>query len=221
MLGAIGQSDDLLATDAFAPGGICVSPRRRMAHGQTLFAQGEARTVAYRVLDGAVCHYLVWPCGAHEVIEFAFPGDVVGLGFLADHISTAQAVTDTVVVALNEADLTRAVSDEPGLAARLAAAADREFEFVRQRALGTGQRPPLQRVASYLLAVARQACRSGEAAVVPQDARDGAALANLLEISAGDLAAAIADLTRRDLIAATAQGLVLKDAEALRRLADG
>ena len=41
---------------------------RRLARGETLFHSGAPRRL-YRVERGALCHYLRWDDGRHEVIE--------------------------------------------------------------------------------------------------------------------------------------------------------
>lgn len=196
------------------------SHHRTVKHGETLFADGDRRHTAYRVLRGALCHYVVWPDGSHDVIEFVFPGDIVGLGHLQDHVSTAQAMVDTEVTCLSEADLSRALAADASLSARLASAADREFDVVRRRALGTGRRTPLHRVASYILAVAHMDCASGETGDILADLKSGPALANLLEIGAADLTAALADLEARGLVATTPVGVVIRDRLGLEALSD-
>ena len=50
-----------------------------VATGEILFQPGNTRTL-YRIERGTVCHYMLWADGRHDVIEFAFPGDIVGLG---------------------------------------------------------------------------------------------------------------------------------------------
>lgn len=192
---------------------------RALAHGAELFTAGDARRGAYRVLSGALCHYLVWPDGRHDVIEFAFPGDIIGFGFHARHVSTCHAVADTRVQLLTDADLDAAIASNAELATRVASAADREFEVLRCLALGRGQRTPLQRVASYLLAVAREGCRSGDMLTGGGD-HDTVALANLLEIGRSDVQASLDELVRRELIARGPDGVILKDACGLEALAD-
>src|SRR6185312_13232440 len=108
---------------------------RRLARGETLFHAGDARDQLYRVERGALCHYMRWDDGHHEVIEFAFPGDIIGFGHLATHTSTAQAVAKTIVSRISEAEFEQLLETDGQLAARFAAAGDREFEFMRMRSV--------------------------------------------------------------------------------------
>ncbi len=194
--------------------------RRVVRHGTPLFAEGERRVAAYRIHRGALCHYIVWPDGHHDVIEFAFPGDIVGLGALPEHISTTKALVDTEVETLGDEQLQRAVDADAELANRLSAATDREFEFVRARALGKGGRTAVQRLAAYLVAITAMGCRSGESVVAGFDANEPA-LANLLELPSAQLDAAWSELRGADLVETRADGLIVHDLDRLQGVADG
>ncbi len=103
---------------------------RRLATNDVLFQKGDTRTALYRVESGALCHFIPWDDGRYEVIEFAFPGDIVGLGHIDTHLSTAEAVVETTVSRVSPADFEHELATDGQLAARLAVAADREFEVL-------------------------------------------------------------------------------------------
>lgn len=193
--------------------------RRMIPHGDSLFTPGTPRAAAYVVESGALCHYIVWPDGSHDVIECAFPGDIVGLGALSEYVSTAQAMVDTAVVPLTSQELDRALESNAELAARMASATDREFDYLRCRALQPGLRPALNRIAAYLLAVAGSACRSGETPVA-SGAEGERALVLTLDIPAANVRDALATLGDRGLIAERDGVIVIADADGLEVLAD-
>jgi len=86
------------------------SPTRVFAATEWLFRTGEAKTCLYRVSSGAVCLYE--QKSAQPVsISFAFPGDLVGLGFLDTHACCARAVTKTEVTCLPLEALASAIGD--------------------------------------------------------------------------------------------------------------
>lgn len=193
--------------------------RRMIAHGESLFTPGAPRQSAFRVESGALCHYVVWPDGTHDVIEFAFPGDIVGLGSLGEHVSTAQAMVDTAVELISEDELDRALAADAALASRMASATDREFDFLRRRALQPGRRPVINRVAAYILAVAGAACRSGETHL-DVGSQGIATLSSQLEIPAAELEAALDTLTARGLVALREHTVIILDRDALEAVAD-
>lgn len=217
MLAASGQFDRHI-DHAYATEEMVADGVRRFAHGAHLFSDGDRRGAPLRILDGAVCHYIVWPGGHHEVLEFLYPGDVVGLGSLAEHVSTAQAMVDTRVVALSPTEFEALLAKDAALATRASAAADREFAYIRRRALGSGTRSPVQRLAAYLLSAGAQACRLGEQLHVGIGTHDRVALANLLEIPAATVDSALEALAHDGAIRIERDGVVIADAGRLEAL---
>jgi len=193
---------------------------RRLARGEALFSCGEQRTQLYRVERGALCHYVRWDDGRREIIEFAFPGDIIGFGHLGEHISTAQAVAKTIVSPVSEESFERLLETDAQLAARYAVAADREFDYLRTRAIAAGQGQPAKRVASYLAALARISANEGRTSEVITDAYASGAVADQLDISIDALAEALRDLEQRGIVAPDHEGLRIADLDALEQFAD-
>lgn len=187
--------------------------------GALLFEAGAPRDRLYRIEVGAVCHYITWADGRHEVIEFLFPGDIVGFGFVERHVSSAQAVSAVVVSVLAPEAFERALEDDAGLSLRVSSAADREFEVTRSRALARGGRSAKAKVAAYLLALSGLE-GGGGAAVVSDDDLGGFA-ADRLGLSRVDFDRAVASLIDDGMVARSAAGLVVADRVWLTAAADG
>lgn len=193
--------------------------RRMISHGDSLFTPGSPRYAAYRVESGALCHYVVWPDGTHDVIEFAFPGDIVGLGSLGEHVSTAQAMVDTLVAPVSDDELDHALASDAALANRMATTTDLEFDYLRQRALHPGLRPVVNRLAAYFLAVAGAACRSGDTHL-EGGAKGIASLGSVLDVSVEKIATAMSTLKADGLVADQDGTIVILDRDGLEELAD-
>jgi CRP/FNR family transcriptional regulator len=193
---------------------------RRLSRGETLFRAGDPRRQLYRVERGALCHYLRWNDGRHEVIEFAFPGDVIGFGYLAAHTSTAQAVARTIVSPVSEAEFERLCEADGQLAARFAAAADREFEYLRLCAVESGRGKPAKRVASFLAALSRMSAGEGRDPKVITDEFSSGVVAEHLEMTVDALAAVLRELEAQGLVTSARGALRIADVEALERFAD-
>jgi CRP/FNR family transcriptional regulator len=211
--GVSGRRDGRVASDTVA------ARQTVIPHGHPVYTPGTPRDEAFRIEAGAVCHYVVWPDGAHDVIEFAFPGDIIGLGSLGEHVTTAQAMVDTTVTILSDEELEQALATDAALATRLSSATDREFDYLRRRALQPGPRPIPNRLAAYIIAVAGSACRSGETHL-GADASGEEALAAVLELSVDDVHAGLNELKDRGLLAERAGALIIQDFKGLERLAD-
>jgi CRP/FNR family transcriptional regulator len=193
---------------------------RRLARGETLFHTGDERDQLYRVERGALCHYVRWDDGHHEVIEFAFPGDIIGFGHLAMHTSTAQAVAKTIVSRISEAEFEQLLETDGQLAARFAAAGDREFEFMRLRSVEVGRGNPLKRVAAFLAALARLNANEGRTPGVITEEFSSGAVAGHLNMTVADLAGVLRQLEADGLVASDTGGLRISDIDALERYAD-
>jgi CRP/FNR family transcriptional regulator len=195
-------------------------PARTLAPGEFLFAKDEVRGPLYRVETGALCHYIQWDDGRHDIIEFAFPGDIIGFGHLAKHISTAQAIADTVVSVVDARYFEDAIEQDGQLAARVAVAADREFEYVRARATSSGDSKPVERVASLLAVLSHMNVPEGrDPALISCDLASDVA-AEQLHMSADKLAGVLGELERRGLVEPSAAGLRILDMSGLEKLAD-
>ena len=193
---------------------------RRLARGETLFHSGDTRLQLYRVERGALCHYLRWDDGHHEVIEFAFPGDLIGFGHLSMHTSTAQAAAKTIVSPISEEEFQQLLDSDGQLAARFAAAADREFDYLRVRAIESGRGKPAKRVASFLAAMSRISAGEGRDGSVVTEEFSSGVVAEHLNMSIDTLAAILRELADRGMVAPSGEGLRIADVDALEKFAD-
>lgn len=196
-------------------------PERVLARGETLFRADEARNRIYRVEYGALCHYMQWNDGHHEIVEFAFPGDIIGFGHLERHVSTAQATIETAVREVSERELDALSEIDGSLSARIAAAADREFDFLRERAVNSFDTNAVDKAAALLMVLSQVNSAEGRDPTLIADEFTTGAVAQQLETSIDDLSHALQVLEHRGLVKATARGLQITDVAGLEALADG
>jgi CRP/FNR family transcriptional regulator len=198
------------------------TPSRTLARSEILFQTGEKRGKLYRVESGALCHYLRWEDGRREIVEFAFPGNIVGFGHLPSHGSTAQAMVETTVSLVSEEEFDDLLETDGQLAARFAAAGDREFEYLRKVTVntGAGSAKPVERVASFLSALSHMSEVEGrDPRLVADDITSGDVAAHL-DMTLDGLVAALRELERRGMVATAGDGhLRIADRPALEKLA--
>jgi CRP/FNR family transcriptional regulator len=187
--------------------------------GEILFQPGDRRTL-YRVERGAICHYMLWSDGRHDVIEFAFPGDIIGLGHLDHNVSTAQAMVDTVLSLVDDEAFSTALQKDDRLSFRLASAVEREFEYQRDKSLATSQVPATARVANFLLALSSLNGPEGRDKAVISDEITAGFVAEKLDLSIDKLSAALLQLKRDGAVKETPLGLRIIDTQCLQRAAD-
>lgn len=126
-----------------------------------LFAAGDVRTHLYRVESGTVCLYKIMPDGRRQVIDFAFPGDYLGLGSQAEYSLNAQALEPVRLKCIPVGTLARLAQKDPRLAFKLYEAMSMELSAAQDHIFTVGQRSAAERVASFLLALARRRMQKG------------------------------------------------------------
>jgi CRP/FNR family transcriptional regulator, anaerobic regulatory protein len=192
--------------------------QRHVIAGAAVFRPGEQRRL-YRVERGAICHYAQSAAGAYEVIELAFPGDIIGLGCLPTHVSTAKAMVDTSVSVITDADLERALANDNLLYFRLVEAKEREFDYSRSRSRNADPLSPIQRVANLLLAISSINASEGREPLIVADDVSSGFVAEQLQMSIDALAAALLSLRRSGVVTVSDHGLRILDVAALETLA--
>ena len=68
---------------------------RRVESKEFAFMEGDPTTLIFQIETGAVALYKVLPDGRRQVVGFAYPGDLIGLGAQRIHTVNAQAIKPT------------------------------------------------------------------------------------------------------------------------------
>lgn len=194
--------------------------QRTLAPGEILFREGEARDHVFRVDSGALCLYRSRPDGIRDILEFAFPGDLVGLGYLESHVACAQATIETSLTCLPSSAIEPALERSARSRGRLTAAIEREVAFLRESLVQMGRPSPVQRVAALFVTLSRYNAYEGRDPSIITDSLKCGVVAGYLGMSLDQLAVHLSELEARGLIEACDSGLRLKDIEALQALCD-
>ncbi len=193
---------------------------RTLAAGEVLFREGEPRDHVYRVERGSICLFRRRADGTHDVIEFAFAGDLVGLGYLDSHVSGAQATMETSLSCLPRREAEAAALELKTTGPRLTAAIEREVAFLNEARAQVAHPRPIERVAALFVTLARCNAYEGRDPRLITDTLSCGVVAGYLGMSVDELDHWLADLSARGLIEASEQGLRLKDIDELERLAE-
>ena len=59
---------------------------------QDIFLEGDAKFCIYQIESGAVCLYKTTADGRRQIFDFAFAGDIIGLGASNTYSCSAQAI---------------------------------------------------------------------------------------------------------------------------------
>jgi CRP/FNR family transcriptional regulator len=135
---------------------------KRVEAKEFVFVEGDAASHVYRVETGAVALFKILADGRRQIVGFAYPGDLIGLGAEGEHVMNAQAIKPTRLRCLPMSGLHRSVAQDPSLGFKLYRALARELASTRDLMLTTGQRSATERVVSFLLAFSRRNERNGQ-----------------------------------------------------------
>jgi CRP/FNR family transcriptional regulator len=100
--------------------------------------------------------------GRRQIFDFAFPGDLIGLGASAFYSCGAQAIGSVQLKSIPLSRLYELASRDPGLALGLYHAISSELEATRDLLLTLGQRDATERVAVFLLTLSQRNVRAGK-----------------------------------------------------------
>jgi CRP/FNR family transcriptional regulator len=120
-----------------------------------VFTEGDTATYIYRVETGAVALYKVIADGRRQILGFAYPGDILGLGAIGEHSMNAQAIKPTRLRRLPVATLRQSATRNPRIGLKLYEALAKELTASRDLVLTTSKRSAMERVVGFLLAFYR------------------------------------------------------------------
>lgn len=140
--------------------------------GAEIYGENEPADYVYKVLTGSVRIYKILSDGRRQIERFHFAGDVFGLEIGEEHVSSAEAMTDTTVLLVRRAAVLAVAGRSNEVANRLWTYTARELDHARSHAMllvKTAQ----ERVASFLLQLAnRFSANSVELPMTRQDIAD-------------------------------------------------
>jgi len=134
---------------------------RRLSAKEHIFCEGDARAHVFRIEEGVVAVYKTLPDGRRQIIDFAYPGDLVGLGVLDEHMLSAQATCATKVRCLSAAALERMAESDAHLALKLYKSVCQELAATRSLLVTVGQRSAVERIAAFLVGLHRRTATPG------------------------------------------------------------
>jgi len=187
-----------------------------------VFFEGDPITHVYQVENGTVCLYKTLQDGRRQIIDFAHPGDFIGLGTGGDHVFSAQAITLTRLRCLPAGALLEVACHNPDIGMQLYRALSDQLLAARDLLLTVGQRNAIERLAALLLALSRRNERSGVSNSRIALSMTRADIADFLSLTVETVSRTFTKLRQSGIIDLVHSSLVvIKDRHALERLAAG
>ncbi len=133
--------------------------------GATLFAEGTDSAHLYTVLSGWAFRYKMLEDGRRQILNFALPGDLLGLqSAVFEKLNhSAESLTDLVLCVFERKQLWHLYKKHPGLAFDITWLASREESILDENLISVGRRSARERVSYLLLLLFERAERIGQA----------------------------------------------------------
>jgi CRP/FNR family transcriptional regulator, anaerobic regulatory protein len=127
--------------------------------GATILVEGQESQQLYTLLTGWAFRYKALPDGRRQILNFAMPGDFLGLqtAMLDTMDHSVEALTDVVLCTFPRQKIWTLYNNHPGLAFDLTWIAAREERLLDENLLSVGRRSAMERLAHILLYVMRRA----------------------------------------------------------------
>ncbi len=126
-----------------------------------LFFEGDARTSIHIVERGWVKLYRTLIDGQRQVVGFANEGAVLGMEAGGEHFNSCEAITEVVTRSIPVSQLETLIADNPEFGLRLLQQVGAQLEAAQAHLVTIGAQTAEQKLASFLLAIARQAANAG------------------------------------------------------------
>jgi CRP/FNR family cyclic AMP-dependent transcriptional regulator len=197
---------------------------RVFAAGSTVLAADQPGDALYAILSGSAKVHLIRPDGAEVILAVLGPGEVVGEMSLADSLGRSADVTtleESVLLWMDRVTFSSSLGESPVLARNLAEVLSRRVRLTNAHLLSLAALDVPGRVASQLLALAREYGEEVPEGGVRIPIRlTQADLAALVGASRVRVNQALGHFRKRGLISTDKEGRVtVRDADALVRRA--
>ncbi|QIG99710.2 MULTISPECIES: helix-turn-helix domain-containing protein [unclassified Bradyrhizobium] len=145
----------------------------RFARSTEIYGEDEDAEYLYQVISGAVRTYRILEDGRRQIGAFYLSGDIFGLEADETHISSAEAVCETRLVAVKRSALMARATQEKELARQLWNATARELRRFQEH-LGLLISTAQERVVGFLLDMQRRVAKNNvvELSMSRQDIAD-------------------------------------------------
>jgi CRP/FNR family transcriptional regulator, anaerobic regulatory protein len=145
--------DEFKFVNSFKTGELAVKA------GSTLLLEGNNSAHLYTLLSGWIFRYKLLPDGRRQILNFALPGDFIGLqaSVFNEMQHTVEALTDVVLCVFPREKLWSLYSTQPGLGFDVTWLAAREEKMLDDHLLSVGRRTAIERLAFLILHIFRRA----------------------------------------------------------------
>jgi CRP/FNR family transcriptional regulator len=138
-----------------------ISVRKFVPKGQTILSEGEERSVFANIVSGMVKLTKSLEDGRQHIVGLLFASDFLGRAYRPDNPYFAEAATDVELCIFPTAGFERVLNSHPALEHRLLELTLSELDASREWMLLLARKTAAEKVASFLLMLAKRASNLG------------------------------------------------------------
>lgn len=189
-----------VAASASEPEGLdAVGTVCTFARNETIFDEGQDISSSYKVVSGVVRLCRVTADGRRQIAGFRLPGDLIGIEWTGEYEMTAEAVRDVVAVRFARGRLERLSQEKPAVRDHLLVHLRQDLCAAQEHLIMLGHQTATERVASFLLSLARRVHATDGAVIDMQLGRQD--IADYLGLTLETVSRTFSDLTSQGVIA--------------------
>lgn len=190
--------------------------------GRSLIHEGDPADSLFNVVSGAVKLYKLLPDGRRQITGFLFPGDFLGIALNDTYVYTAEALADLRLCRFPRRRLEALLVELPALEHRLLGEVATELVAAHEQMLLLGRKTARERVASFLLMLARRAERHGRSGWLLPLPMSRIDVADYLGLTTETVSRTVTQLRQAGVIAAPNRSdIEILDRTTLEKLSEG
>lgn len=132
-------------------GSVC-----RFRRGETIFGEGDELRSSYKIVSGAVRLSRITQDGRRQIVAFRTADDFIGFEWDGQYALSAEAVRDVVAVRFIRTRIDRVIEERCDVRESLVALIREELRSAHEHLITLGFQGAKERVASFLLQLARK-----------------------------------------------------------------
>lgn len=194
---------------------------RVLAAHEPLAHEGDDSNYIYEIIEGVVSSCKIFSDGRRQIVAFAYPGELVGLGHQGTYRYDFEAVSVAKVRAIPKTQLLNAIRERPEMAEKLLDMATSEVAQVQEHSINLGRKTALERVASFLVDLAERKGGADDDVAVFELPMSRAEIADFLGLTIETVSRNLTKLRARHVIEVTQMtNLTIPDMDRLRDFAE-
>ncbi len=202
------------------PETVAVAPIIRFPRRSTIYSRTDAAHHCYKIVEGAVRLVRILIDGHRQVLEILLPNDTFGIETTDKYATTAEAVSDVVLLRCPRACITRMHEESPQMRRTLMTMLARGLSAAQDHVMMLGHQGAKARLASFLLRLMETGRKLEDQPLdMPAGRQD---LADYLGLTIETTCRTLTDLKLAGIIEIPSRyQIVVRNAAVLRALAEG